>query len=211
MYCEMKSVAMLLRRATRGVLYRFYNLIVPLWLALLGVRFLGKSQFVGFPEVTLVTQSYLAIGEGGLFISSSFSTALGVSHPLTIRTMADGAEIRIGKNVGISGGSLCAAKAITIGDDCLLGADVIVCDTDFHPICPDSRRNPKQAFNDAKPVKIGKNVFLGTRTMVLKGVTIGDNSVIGAGSVVTKDIPENVLAAGNPCRVIRSLFQENTA
>ena len=55
-----------------------------------------------------------------------------------------------------------------------------------------------------KPVRLGDRVWVGCRTIILKGVTIGDDAVIGAGSVVTKDVPENVVAAGNPCRVIRS-------
>ena len=138
----------------------------------------------------------------------SLVTASSFSHPLTIRTLAKGAEIRIGRNVGISGGSICSAKKITIGDDCLFGADVVICDTDFHPIQPDERGNSELAYQAAKSVQIGRNVFLGTRVVVLKGVTIGDNSVIGAGSVVTRDIPDNVVAGGNPCAVLKQVPRE---
>lgn len=60
-------------------------------------------------------------------------------------------------------------------------------------------------FDDAKPINIGENVWIGANATVLSGVTIGKNSVIGAGSVVTKDIPENVVAVGNPCKVLRPI------
>ncbi|WP_238555186.1 DapH/DapD/GlmU-related protein [Chryseobacterium sp. P1-3] len=61
----------------------------------------------------------------------------------------------------------------------------------------------------ARPIKVGDNVWLGGNVVVLPGVSIGNNSVIGAGSVVTKDIPDNVVAVGNPCTVVKSIIQEN--
>jgi maltose O-acetyltransferase len=78
-------------------------------------------------------------------------------------------------------------------------------DTDFHPLSPVNRISAKAEDASCAPVFIGRNVFVGANSLILKGVTIGDNSVIGAGSVVTSSIPENVIAAGNPCRVIRAL------
>jgi acetyltransferase-like isoleucine patch superfamily enzyme len=99
---------------------------------------------------------------------------------------------------------------IEIGPDCLLGANVTIVDSDFHPLDPARRHDPP--VSDAigvAPVRIGENVFIGTNAIVLKGVTVGANSVVGAGSVVTTDIPANVIAAGNPCRVLRPLTATN--
>jgi maltose O-acetyltransferase len=76
--------------------------------------------------------------------------------------------------------------------------------TPTHPIDPELRR---QKYEAAKPIVIGNNVWLGGGAIVLAGVTIGENSVIGAGAVVTRDIPPNVVAAGNPARVIREIAQ----
>ncbi|MER6033969.1 sugar O-acetyltransferase [Streptomyces sp. NPDC001835] len=91
--------------------------------------------------------------------------------------------------------------AITIGEDCQIGPNVQLL-TPTHPLEPQPRRDKLEA---ARPIVIGDNVWIGGGAIVLPGVTIGDNSVVGAGAVVTKDVPANVVAVGNPARVVRSL------
>ena len=90
---------------------------------------------------------------------------------------------------------------ITIGDNVLFGPNVSIY-TAGHPIHPESRNS---GYEYGIPVTIGSNVWIGGSCVILTGVSIGNNVVIGAGSVVTKDIPDNVCAAGNPCRVIREI------
>lgn len=94
---------------------------------------------------------------------------------------------------------------IYVGDYTMLGPNVVLA-TAGHPICPELRQKAYQ-FN--MPVHIGKNCWLGAGVIVLPGVTIGDNTVIGAGSVVTKDIPGGVVAVGNPCRVLREINEHD--
>ncbi|ELC3158330.1 sugar O-acetyltransferase [Vibrio harveyi] len=94
---------------------------------------------------------------------------------------------------------------IYIGDHVMIGPNVTIA-TAGHPIDPELRRDIAQ-FNI--PVHIGNNVWIGANSVVLPGVTIGENSVIGAGSVVTKDIPANVVAVGNPCRVLREIGKQD--
>ena len=89
---------------------------------------------------------------------------------------------------------------ITIGKNVLIGPNVTICTTG-HPIHPAHRLDGMYSF----PVAIGDNVWIGGNTMILPGVTIGENSVIGAGSIVNKDIPANVVAVGNPCKVLREI------
>ena len=94
---------------------------------------------------------------------------------------------------------------IYVGDYTMLGPNVTIA-TAGHPIFPELR---EQAYQYNVPVRIGRNCWLGAGVIVLPGITIGDNSVIGAGSVVTKDIPANVVAIGNPCRVLREINERD--
>ena len=94
---------------------------------------------------------------------------------------------------------------IYVGDYTMLGPNVVIA-TAGHPILPKLR---EKGYQYNLPIKIGKNCWLGTGVIVLPGVTIGDNTVVGAGSVVTKDLPSNVVAVGNPCRVIREIGEKD--
>ena len=94
---------------------------------------------------------------------------------------------------------------IYVGDYTMFGPNVTIA-TAAHPVCPELRGKGLQ-FN--MPVRIGCNCWLGAGVIVLPGVTVGDNVVIGAGSVVTKDIPDNVVAVGNPCRVLRPVGEQD--
>ena len=105
--------------------------------------------------------------------------------------------MRIGAGCGFSGTVIAAFKQIVLANDVICGANTLITDSDWHP------EDPRAGVS--APVIIGSHVWLGVNATVLKGVSIGDNSVIGAGSVVTRDIPANVIAAGNPCKVIKPL------
>jgi maltose O-acetyltransferase len=113
-----------------------------------------------------------------------------------------GAHLRVGARTFINYNLTALDVApITIGEDCQIGPNVQLL-TPTHPVQPEPRRDRLEA---AQPIIVGDNVWLGGGAIVLPGVTIGDNSVIGAGAVVTRDIPANVVAVGNPARVVRSL------
>lgn len=170
-----------------------------------GVTFGKGIDPIGAPLIALHADSQIRLGNNVTLISRSFATALGVNHPVVLRTLASGATIRIGSRVGISGGSICASKLIEIEDDTLLGANVTIADTDFHSLRAGVRSAPANPSVGAAEIHIGKNVFIGTGAIVLKGVSIGDRAVIGAGSIVTRDIPADCVAAGNPCIIVRML------
>jgi maltose O-acetyltransferase len=113
-----------------------------------------------------------------------------------------GEHIAIGARTFVNYGLVALDVArIEIGEDCQIGPNVQLL-TPFHPTAPEPRREKLEA---AAPIAIGDNVWLGGGVIVLPGVTIGSNSVVGAGAVVTKDLPADVVAVGNPARVIRSL------
>ena len=117
-----------------------------------------------------------------------------------------GKHVHLGNNVYFNfNATLVDDTHIYIGDYTMLGPNVVIA-TAGHPILPELR---EKALQYNLPVHIGKNCWLGAGVIVLPGVTIGDNTVIGAGSVVTKDIPANVVAVGNPCKVLREINEHD--
>ena len=127
---------------------------------------------------------------------------------------AEKANIIIGDNVGISSACIWAKEYISIGDNVKIGGDCILLDTDAHNLDYRIRNsNETNEYNvpidsltaKSKPIYIENDVLIGTRCIILKGVTIGARSIIGSGSVVTKSIPPDSIAAGNPCKVIKHI------
>ena len=114
-----------------------------------------------------------------------------------------GKNIHLGKGVFINAGCKFQDQGgIWIGDGALIGHNTVLATLD-HGLVPEQRHDLIP-----KPIRIGKNVWIGSNSTILSGVTIGDNAVIGAGSVVTKDIPENMIAVGSPARVIKSIYDQ---
>jgi acetyltransferase-like isoleucine patch superfamily enzyme len=176
------------------------------WLGfrLAGVE-IGKAWLCyGLPILQVHRQSQLTIGERASFRSSVYSNPLGVNHACLLCTWTANAALTIGDNFGMTGGSIVCAENIVIGNRVFMGANSTISDTDFHPI-EAAIRNERPADGATAPIRIADDVFIGMNCLILKGVSIGNGSVIGAGSVVTKDIPAGVIAAGNPAKVIRSL------
>jgi acetyltransferase-like isoleucine patch superfamily enzyme len=186
-----------------------HRLLAPLWrleLQVQGVTLGAGVVTLGRPIVRAEAGSTIRLGDRVTLISRSDATALGVSHPVVLRTMTSSAEISIGDDCGLSGAAIVAALGIEIGARVLVGADVMVVDTDFHPVDEvPRRRRPLPPPQQSDRVVIEDDVFLGARAIVLRGVRIGSGSVIGAGSVVTTSIPAGVVAAGNPCKPLREL------
>lgn len=116
-----------------------------------------------------------------------------------------GAKLHIGNHAGISNTSIFCRQSITIEDHVLIGNGCSIWDTDFHPIAYAARmKNPNEGFQ-CKPVIIRQGAFIGASSIILKGVEIGERSVVGAGSVVTRSIPADELWAGNPAVFIRKI------
>jgi acetyltransferase-like isoleucine patch superfamily enzyme len=116
----------------------------------------------------------------------------------------DSALIRIGNNCALNGTIVHSRNAVTIGDNCMFGPGVVILDNASHNTSIDTvRRRTGRIADD--PVVIGNNVWVGMHSIILKGVHIGDNSIIAAGSVVTKNVPSNQVFGGNPAVFIKEL------
>lgn len=121
-----------------------------------------------------------------------------------ISARSPNASITFSENVYLNNNAVLISdgEGIEIGGGTIIGFNFCAFDTDFHNLKIDQRMT---GIPKTKKVVIGRNVFIGSNVIVLKGTTVGDNTVIGAGSVVTGPLPANVIAGGNPCRVIKSL------
>lgn len=175
-----------------------------LWLAearFKGAQVAGSVQFWGRPIISVAPGSRLILDAGVTVASATRSAVLGCFQPSVLRTMAPDAELILARNAGVTAAVLCAGLSIRIGENTLLGAGVMVFDNDFH--APEGEFGWRTEYrSNARPVVIGRGVFIGARALVLKGVTIGDRAVVGAGAVVTKDVPPGHLAVGNPARIL---------
>lgn len=170
----------------------------------------GKGiKLVGWPFIFRFPNASIRIGNRVTINSNFWSNFLGL-YQRTIIVAKKSAQIVIGDKVGMSGCNIYAWDKIEIGDNTIIGANVKIVDNDFHPISPEARLADDYSVVSQKPVIIGKNVFIGMNTLVLKGTEVGDNCVIGAGSVVSGKYPENCVIAGNPARVIKKLSVEGS-
>lgn len=178
---------------------KFWPVLNRLMLKSCGVK-LGKSicipgriYVMGGGNISIGDDFYFSSGNAVNPISSNLRGTLYVE---------DGAQLTIGNHVGMSSTRIWASQAITIGNHVNIGGGTLITDTDAHPLDWKYRRNNTGKVLSA-PVFIEDDVWIGAQCIILKGVTIGARTVIGAGSVVTHSIPADCIAAGNPCKVLR--------
>lgn len=174
-----------------------------------GFTFAGKPLFLGRPILTARTGSRIQIGRGFVAVSRARDQVIGINHRTIIRAIDRASELSIGDDCGVSGATIVCKNSIRIGDGTMLGSNVLIMDTDFHPIHHSARRYaaiPERRERDG--IVIGNNVFIGAGSTILKGTRIGDNSVIGAGSVVRGEWPSNSICAGNPAVLIGQVSEQ---
>jgi acetyltransferase-like isoleucine patch superfamily enzyme len=176
--------------------------LVRIQFAISGIGWPQGGRFYGLPILQRHTDSTLSLGAGIELRSTVRSNPLGPNRPCILSTRRPGAVLNIGTGFGMTGGSIVCEERITIGANVWVGCNSTILDTDFHPLIP-SERAAKPLDGATAPVTIEDDVFIGMNVLVLKGVTLGRGCVIGAGSVVTKDVPAGAVAAGNPAQIIR--------
>lgn len=184
---------------------RFYRLWNILKFRMLGVS-LGKgSSIVNKVYLYVGNSAHVSIGDGFDVNSGDNINALCSNIRCSIK-VGDNATLTIGNLSGMSGGCIWATDNITIGNHVNIGANCIIMDGDIHNTDWRLRHIDRTSESPIpykhRPITIEDDVWIGANSIILKGVTIGARSIIGAGSVVTKDIPADCIAAGNPCRVI---------
>ena len=180
-----------------GIRLNFSNQIVG------RIKFIKKNWFM-----RIITQS----SNGKLILGNNFkcnnkikSNSIGLIQPCIFNISTSGSKIIIGNNVGISGSSINATTTIIIEDNVLIGSGCLISDTDSHPLLWEDRLYNNNDKTSKSPITITKNAFIGARSIILKGVTIGEGAVVGAGSVVSKDVPPFCVVCGNPAKIVKTL------
>ena len=165
-----------------------------------GVRLLGR--------ISLHKDCQLRIGEGSVIAdtlevwgSAVVELAQGVNVIMGVRIYGRG-RVRVEQGVVLNATKINCMQSVSIGRHSLVGAGLVT-DTDFHNLAPNIRRSPPRP-EVTEPVCIGANVWVGYGCIVLKGVTIGDDSVVGAGSVVRSSVPAGVVVSGNPATLVKT-------
>jgi acetyltransferase-like isoleucine patch superfamily enzyme len=186
------------------------------WVSLRFYRFLYPNFHVGkaskiwgkfFVSMLEPLEASIVIGDHLRLVSEQRRAGI-TQYARSKLTAFPGASIVIGDHVAMTGVTITSKRGIEIGDHTIVAPNVIIIDSDFHVAWPPEKRMTEGTADYDKEICIGRHVWIGVNAIILKGVTIGDNSIIGAGSVVVRDIPANVVAAGNPARVVKELGQE---
>jgi acetyltransferase-like isoleucine patch superfamily enzyme len=187
-----------------------FKLTRPIWILINYLYFkLQKIQYTKLPTINgvpyICNKGVIRIGVSVTINSCMMANPIGGDRQ-TILFAAKGAQIIIGNNVGMSNCTICSDASIIIEDDVMIGGAVKIYDTDFHSLQFVERMNKN---NDpgikSKAILIKKGAFIGAHSIILKGITIGQMAIIGSGSVVSRDIPDNQIWAGNPAVFIREI------
>lgn len=198
-------------------LYRELFITLPSFVNSLrsGIEFNPSHRIVGRLRIikngwilrvlTCCENGLLIIGNNFKCNNKVTSNSIGLIQPCVFNIATRGSRIVIGNNVGISGSTINATTTITIGDNVLIGSGCLITDTDSHPLHWKDRLDDKNELTARAPITICDNVFIGARSIILKGVTIGEGSVVGAGSVVSKDVPPYTVVCGNPAKIVKTL------
>lgn len=199
----------LLRKIKAETLKRSDLLRVRFDLAYNRVDYQRDLQSNGLPVIRVHKTGHMQIGRRFRINNGRQHNQIGRQQPCYF-IVGNSARLIIGDNVAMSGVAVVALLEVSIGNNVKIGGNTVIYDSDFHSldfrIRQDDRRDIAERKN--QQVRIGSDVFIGAHSIILKGVNIGDRAIIGSGSVVTKNVPENQVWAGNPARFVRAL-EEN--
>ena len=189
-------------RINAKIYYTISRIITKIRFRWNGVKVNGNIQILG--SIRVSNSGSILISDGVHFNSSWYANKSGGGQTQVSLVTTSNGQISIGKNVGISNSSIYSDCEVVIEDDVAIGVNNVITDSDHHSIYYYDRINGNRNIK-SKPVLIKRGAWIGGHCIVLKGVTIGECSVVGAGSVVTRDIPDNEVWGGNPIRFIKKL------
>ena len=175
------------------------------------IQISGNNVTISTPWKAYGVPLFITHGNGKIVIGNNFKfnsgdhfNIIGRNKRLIFQVWGD---LTIGNNVRMSGTAIICKKAVTIGNDVMIGGNVVIYDSDFHSLDHMKRNRVPEDRSDVMtgPVTIGNGAFIGGHSTILKGVTIGERAIIGAGSVITGSIPADEVWGGNPARFLKKL------
>jgi len=171
-----------------------------------GVKFNTDYIAHGVPIINVSLKGKVIIGKKFAMNNGKYRNMIGRQQRCYF-IVEKGGELAIGNNVGISSTAIVCHNKISIGNNIRIGGGVVIYDSDFHSLNAQHRNNIPEIKNSVRtaPINIKDGVFVGAHSIILKGVTIGSNSIIGAGSVVTKSVPDNEIWGGNPAKCLKKI------
>lgn len=198
------AILKILAYVLNKIIIAFYSILFRIKLKYYKCTIGSKIKINGYVFTKFSHNSSLTISDNVTINSSFRSNLSGITNACIFHTIDNG-FISIGKNSGLSSCVISSKKNIIIGENVKIGTNVRIFDHDWHSLSYLDRRDKKldKLHNKAESIKIGDDVFIGTNSIILKGVNIGKRTIIGAGSVVSiKNIPPDSLVAGNPAKII---------
>ncbi len=185
----------------RSIFFGFYSIINGIWLKVNKVDY-GRLTIHGF--LMIYNKGKVRIGNGGKINTHPLKNIIGGDTRSSV-IVKKNAELIIGENFKMSNSAIYCAEKIHIGNNVMIGGSCRIWDSDFHPLSSSDRlANPNEGYN-TRPIHIGSDVFIGGFSIILKGVSIGDGAIIGAGSVVARDVPAGEVWAGNPASFVKKI------
>jgi len=195
-----------LRKVYNIISQKLENIITIIVLLGNGVKYGNNLISNGIPNIDVWNRGRFEIGDNFKMNNGSNYNKIGRQQScfFIVKTKA---TLAIGNDVGVSSTAIVCHNNIIIGNYVKIGGNTVIYDTDFHSLNYISRQHSELDMEETKsaPVIIHDNVFIGAHCTILKGVTIGENSIIGAASVITKSVPANEIWAGNPARFIKNI------
>jgi len=188
----------------RDFVHRFLNLVARRWTQSRCVLSVAPGAKVNFRGMSARPPSRISVGHGSTFEGTMLSDR-------------EGSEVSIGNNTFIGNSIIVTAERVEVGDDVLISWGCTLVDHDSHALSWAHRSNDVREFFHGrkdwshvtvKPVVVRSRAWIGCNAIILKGVTVGEGAVVAAGSVVTRDVPDYTLVAGNPARIVRSVRDE---
>ena len=209
----LKKVGLLIYKIFKKILFELNNLFALFYnktiLYINNIDYKKDIRINGYIKLILGKGATIQIGEKFKLNSGKEYNPIG-RNQRSLFVINKNAKLIIGKNVGMSSVAIVCSKKIVFGDNVRVGGNTVFYDTDFHSLKYNDRISIPENKDHikVKPIYIGNNVFIGGHSLILKGSTIGQNSIIGAGSVVAGNIPTNEIWAGNPARFLKKIDEK---